>query len=69
MGRIVKPKVDALLGSKLSNESVLVTGAWRAYKTYAKEKDLNIIESNQIVVNTLLRACTTSKMSMVSILV
>ena len=40
MGRIVKTKVDTLIGSKLSNENVLVTDAWRAYKTYAKEKGL-----------------------------
>jgi 6-phosphogluconate dehydrogenase (decarboxylating) len=37
---IVKPKVEKLIGSKLSNENVLVTDAWRAYKTYAKEKGL-----------------------------
>ncbi|KQL18390.1 IS1595 family transposase [Cytobacillus solani] len=40
MGRIVKPKVDDLIGSKLSKENVIVTDAWRAYKTYAKEKGL-----------------------------
>lgn len=40
MGRIVKTKVDTLIGSKLSNENALVTDAWRAYKTYAKEKGL-----------------------------
>jgi IS1 family transposase len=40
MGRIVKTKVDTLIGSKLSNENVLVTDAWRSYKTYAKEKGL-----------------------------
>jgi hypothetical protein len=40
MGRIVKPKVDALIGSKLSKENVIVTDAWRAYKTSAKEKGL-----------------------------
>lgn len=37
-GRIVKTKVDTLIGSKLSNENMLVNDAWRAYKTYAKEK-------------------------------
>lgn len=31
---------DTLIGSKLSAENVLVTDAWRAYKTYAKEKGL-----------------------------
>jgi len=40
MGRIVKTQVDNLIGSKLSNENVLVTDAWKAYKTYAKEKGL-----------------------------
>lgn len=40
MGRIVKTKVDKLIGSKFSNENVLVTDAWRAYKTYSKEKGL-----------------------------
>lgn len=34
MGRIVKSKVDKIIGSKLSSENVLVTDAWRAYKTY-----------------------------------
>ncbi len=40
MGRIVKPKVAKIIGSKLSSDNVLVTDAWRAYKTYAKEKGL-----------------------------
>jgi hypothetical protein len=40
MGRIVKPKVEKIIGSKLSSYNVLVTDAWRAYKTYAKEKGL-----------------------------
>ncbi|SHT43054.1 Transposase and inactivated derivatives [Mycobacteroides abscessus subsp. abscessus] len=40
MGRIVKTKIDTLIGSKLSKENVLVTDAWRVYKTYAKEKGL-----------------------------
>lgn len=40
MGRVVKTKVDKLIGSKLSSENVLVTDAWRAYKTYAKEKGI-----------------------------
>lgn len=40
MGRIVKTKVDNLIGSKLSSENVIVTDAWRAYKTYAKEKGI-----------------------------
>lgn len=40
MGRLVKPKVEIIIGSKLSSDNVLVTDAWRAYKTYAKEKGL-----------------------------
>lgn len=38
MGRIVKTKVEKMIGSKLTPENVLVIDAWRAYKTYAKEK-------------------------------
>lgn len=37
-GRVVKTKVDGMIGSKLSPNNVLVTDAWRAYKTYANEK-------------------------------
>lgn len=40
MGRVVKSQVDKVIGSKLHEENVLVTDAWRAYKTYAKEKGL-----------------------------
>jgi transposase-like protein/IS1 family transposase len=40
MGRIVKTKVEKMIGSKLTPENVLVTDAWRAYKTYAKEKGI-----------------------------
>jgi transposase-like protein len=40
MGRVVKSKVDSMIGSKLTSENVLVTDAWRAYMTYAKEKGL-----------------------------
>ena len=40
MGRVVKTKVDNLIGSKLTPENVLVTDDWRAYKTFAKEKGL-----------------------------
>lgn len=38
MGRVVKIKVENLIGSKLTTDNVLVTNAWRAYKTYVKEK-------------------------------
>jgi hypothetical protein len=40
MGRIVKSKFEKNIGPKLSSNNVLVTDAWRAYKTYAKEKGL-----------------------------
>lgn len=40
MGRIVKTKVEKMIGSKLTPENVLVTDAWRTYKTYAKEKGI-----------------------------
>ncbi len=42
MGRVVKTKVDKLIGSKLSSQNILVVDAWRAYKTYAKEKELTL---------------------------
>jgi hypothetical protein len=38
MGRVVKTKVDSMIGSKLAPDNVRVTAAWRVYKTYAKEK-------------------------------
>ena len=40
--------MDKLIGSILSSENVLVTDAWRAYKTYAREKGLEYyrIKSN-----------------------
>jgi hypothetical protein len=40
VGRVVKSKVDKVIVSKLRSENILVTDAWRAYKTYAKEKGL-----------------------------
>jgi transposase-like protein len=40
MGRVVKTKIDSMIGSKLSPDNVIVTDAWRAYKTYAKEKGI-----------------------------
>jgi len=40
MGRVVKTKVDSTIGSKLSTDNVIVKYAWRAYKTYAKEKGI-----------------------------
>jgi hypothetical protein len=39
-GVLLKQKVEKMIGSKLTPENVLVTDAWRAYKTYAKEKGI-----------------------------
>ncbi len=40
LGRVVKNKVDTMIGSKLIPDNVLVTDAWRAYKTYAKKNGI-----------------------------
>jgi hypothetical protein len=40
MGRILKTEVDKVIGSKLTADNILVTDAWRAYKTYASDKGL-----------------------------
>jgi hypothetical protein len=40
LGRIVKEKLDMVIGGKLTLTNILVSDAWRAYKTYAEEKDL-----------------------------
>ncbi|MGY3188451.1 hypothetical protein ACVWXS_003174 [Lysinibacillus sp. TE18511] len=40
MGRVVKTKVDGMIGSKLTSNNVLVTDAWRAHKMYANEKGI-----------------------------
>lgn len=42
MGRIVKSKVDTLIGSKLSNERACHRCLESLYKTYAKEKGLEV---------------------------
>ncbi|MGM9986220.1 MAG: IS1595 family transposase [Bacillaceae bacterium] len=39
-GRVVKAKIDNMIGSKLMTNNVLVTDAWRAYKTYSREKGI-----------------------------
>ncbi|GAB6254636.1 hypothetical protein PSKAS_01580 [Peribacillus sp. N1] len=39
-GRIVKSRLDKAIGSKLSKSNILCTDAWRAFKTYAKDKGL-----------------------------
>jgi transposase-like protein len=40
MGRILKSQVDKTIGHMVSNENILCTDAWRAYMTYAKEKNI-----------------------------
>ncbi|OES45448.1 hypothetical protein BA724_17505 [Domibacillus iocasae] len=40
MGRVVKTKIGKMIGSKLTTDNILVTDAWRGYKTYAKEKGI-----------------------------
>lgn len=39
MGRILKSQVNKSIGDLLLNENILCTDAWRAYKTFAKEKN------------------------------
>jgi len=39
-GRIVKSRLEKAIGSKLSKSNTLCTDAWRAFKTYAKDKGL-----------------------------
>ena len=38
MGRIIKTQVEATIGQYLSEDNILCTDAWRAYKTYANDK-------------------------------
>jgi hypothetical protein len=38
MGRITKPKMEEIIGSKLSNNNVFATDAWRGFMTFAKAK-------------------------------
>ncbi len=44
MGRLTKEQLDKAIGHKLSNENVLCTDAWRAFKTYATEKGISIYQ-------------------------
>ncbi|MBK3497099.1 IS1595 family transposase [Viridibacillus sp. YIM B01967] len=37
-GRITKKQLDNAIGDKLNPSIVLCTGAWRAFKTYSKDK-------------------------------
>jgi IS1 family transposase len=40
VGRIEKTKVEKVIGSLISVDTILCTDGWRCYKTYAKEKGL-----------------------------
>ncbi|MEH7239288.1 IS1595 family transposase [Bacillus sp. JJ1562] len=44
MGRLTKEQLDKAIGHKLSNENVLCTDSWRAFKTYAAEKGMDIYQ-------------------------
>ncbi|KYG36598.1 hypothetical protein AZF08_25750 [Bacillus gaemokensis] len=44
MGRLTKEQLDKAIGHKLSSENVLCTDSWRAFKTYATEKGMNIYQ-------------------------
>ena len=44
MGRLTKEQLDKAIRHKISNENVLCTDAWRAFKTYATEKDIPIYQ-------------------------
>ncbi len=39
-GRILKPKVEQIVGKYLSKDNVICTDKWRAYKAYFKEKGI-----------------------------
>lgn len=49
MGRLTKEQLDKAIGHKLSNENVLCTDSWRAFKTYADEKGWIFINSSLMV--------------------
>jgi transposase-like protein len=40
MGRIVKSQVNDLIGNHITSDNIFCTDSWRAYKTYAKEKNI-----------------------------
>jgi transposase-like protein len=44
MGRLTKNQLDKAIGHKLSKENTLCTDSWRAFKTYAADKGLNIYQ-------------------------
>jgi hypothetical protein len=44
MDRLTKEQLDKAIGHKLSSENVLCTDSWRAFKTYAAEKGMDIYQ-------------------------
>ncbi|MCP3032487.1 IS1595 family transposase [Halobacillus sp. A1] len=44
VGRLTKEQLDKAIGHKLSNENVLCTDAWRAFKTYAFDNGMAIYQ-------------------------
>src|SRR5699024_6909424 len=44
MGRLTKEQLDKAIGHKLSSENILCTDSWRAFKTYAAEKKMDIYQ-------------------------
>lgn len=44
MGRLTKDQLDKAIGHRLSSENILCTDSWRAFKTYATEKGMDIYQ-------------------------
>lgn len=44
MGRLTKEQSDKAIRRKLSSENVLCTDAWRAFKTYAFDNEIDIYQ-------------------------
>lgn len=44
MGRLTKDQLDKVIGHMLSSENILCTDSWRAFKTYATEKGMDIYQ-------------------------
>ncbi|WP_188205928.1 IS1595 family transposase [Alkalibacillus aidingensis] len=44
MGRLTKEQLYDAIGQKISKENILCTDAWRAFKTYATEKGMEIYQ-------------------------
>lgn len=40
MGRIIKIRVNELIGNHITNENISCTDSWRLYNPYAKEKNI-----------------------------